>query len=165
MIDIKTAEKEIRVWIYDYLSVPRVQLNNLSACPYAKPAIDQNKIRFLEGVEVIGDLANLSKSWDDDLDGVVLVYDRGTNAQEFITNVLVGNKSHLQPNGLVALEDHPDIPENIAGLTFNQGTYALIIVQKLDKLNKASESLRAKGYYTNWTQSDLDDVVSWRKKC
>jgi hypothetical protein len=46
----------------------------------------------------------------------------------------------------------------------NFGECGLLIVQKLDKLNNASDQLKAKGYYSVWNQQDLDSVVSWRYK-
>jgi hypothetical protein len=46
----------------------------------------------------------------------------------------------------------------------NFGKCGLLIIQKLDKLNNASDQLREKGYYTHWSQKDLDSVVSWRTK-
>lgn len=165
MIDLTAAEQELKNWITEHLSVPREQLNNLSACPYAKSAVEQNKIKFEIGTVVSDDLIRIVSSWHDEVDGVVLIYDRSINSQDFVADVINCNREILMPNGLVALEDHPDIIEHIAGLTFNQGTYAIIIVQRLDKLNKASANLSAKGYYKNWDQSDLDDVVSWRLKC
>jgi hypothetical protein len=45
----------------------------------------------------------------------------------------------------------------------NFGHCGLLVVQKLDKLNTASDQLRDKGYYNHWDQAAIDQVVSWRK--
>jgi hypothetical protein len=70
----------------------------------------------------------------------------------------------LMPINYVILEDHPDSPEYINEVNMNFGECGLLVIQKLDKLNKASEQLKEKGYYDVWSQQDLDDVVSWRYK-
>jgi hypothetical protein len=66
------------------------------------------------------------------------------------------------PKGLVALEDHPDDIEVVNGATMNQGTWALVLIQESSKLKAASDMLKKQGYYDNWTQEQLDDVVNWR---
>ena len=46
----------------------------------------------------------------------------------------------------------------------NNGKYAIVFIQKLDKLNEASDYLKSKTkYYDVWSQENLDDVVTWRK--
>jgi len=45
----------------------------------------------------------------------------------------------------------------------NFGKCSLILVQRLSKLTEASNILKEKGYYDNWSQENLDDVVIWRK--
>jgi hypothetical protein len=64
----------------------------------------------------------------------------------------------------VILEDHPNDEEYVNGVKMNFGLAGLLVVQKLDKLNTASEQLKAKGYYDKWDQAALDQVVSWRHR-
>ena len=92
--------------------------------------------------------------------------------------VVYADKDELTPNELktivddfnrfardkdvVALEDHPNDPEILNGVSMNFGKAILILVQRLSKLNKASDILKKKGYYDNWPKDNYDDVVSWR---
>jgi hypothetical protein len=69
---------------------------------------------------------------------------------------------YYQNNGLIALEDHPEINETICNINFNNKKYAIVIIQKSEKLRNASEILNKRGYYRNWTQYDLNNVVNWR---
>jgi hypothetical protein len=46
----------------------------------------------------------------------------------------------------------------------NFGKCGLLLIQKLSKLNAASEQLKQKGYYDNWPAESLDYVVSWRHR-
>ena len=68
------------------------------------------------------------------------------------------------PINYVILEDHPLSPEYINGVNMNFGSCGLLLMQKLDKLNSASDQLRDKGYYKHWSKEDLDSVVTWRNK-
>ena len=46
----------------------------------------------------------------------------------------------------------------------NNGKYAIVFIQKSDKLDEASKFLKTKTkYYDVWSQENLDDVVTWRK--
>ena len=72
------------------------------------------------------------------------------------------NRVILMPNGLVALEDHPTSVEIVNGAKMNQGKWILVLIQSIDKLNRASEILKKQGYYDNWSQENLAEVVNWR---
>jgi hypothetical protein len=65
-------------------------------------------------------------------------------------------------NNYVILEDHPDAPEFVNGVRMNFGYCGLLVLQKLDKINTASDQLRVKGYYDHWNTAALDQVVNWR---
>jgi hypothetical protein len=66
------------------------------------------------------------------------------------------------PRDLVFLDDHVAVPEQQLGLSFNNGRYNLLMMQRLSKLDMASRKLKMLGYYQNWTKDYLDQVVSWR---
>ena len=64
---------------------------------------------------------------------------------------------------IVVLEDHPDYKEKIGSVSMSNGRYCLMFVQKKSKLNQFSNILKqTTDYYKNWTQAELDDVVTWR---
>jgi hypothetical protein len=65
---------------------------------------------------------------------------------------------------IVVLEDHPDLLDTVNGVRMNFDQASLLIIQKLSLLNKASEKLKAKGYYKHWNQDEVDSVVTWRYK-
>ena len=60
---------------------------------------------------------------------------------------------------IVALEDHPDDPEEWKSVSLNFGKCIIILVQRLSKLNQASKILKRKGYYDSWDKDHYDDVV------
>jgi hypothetical protein len=70
--------------------------------------------------------------------------------------------TELLKQNYVVLEDHPDNVEIINGVRMNFGLAGLLVVQKLDKLQQAAELLKSKGYYSCWSEAELDSVVTWR---
>ena len=66
------------------------------------------------------------------------------------------------PQDLVFLDDHVSVPEQQLGLSFNNGRYNLLMMQRLSKLDLASRKLKMLGYYAGWSKDYLDQVVTWR---
>jgi hypothetical protein len=162
-IDLDTAKQDLSDWIINFLDVPQKNLNDIAPCPFAKAALINNKIKFVAGSNsVVQDMLQLNAQWDSEYEGVVLIYPNDVDAEKFVTSVAEVNEKYYRHSGLLALEDHPQIPETIAGLNFNNHKYAIVIVQRAEKLSKASEILSKRGYYKNWTQQDIDNVVGWR---
>jgi hypothetical protein len=85
-------------------------------------------------------------------------------ASELFLDLVNRANSVLLERDIVALEDHPDTEEIIAGIKMNFGLCPIIVLQKNSKLNQAADQLKGKGYYHSWSQSDLDKIVSWRYK-
>ena len=97
---------------------------------------------------------------------VVVIYFDHTkiSALELEKLINVYNRQVLMARNYVILEDHPDAVELVNGVHMNFGHCGLLIIQKLDKLTTASEQLKSKGYYNTWSQSELDQVVTWRSQ-
>jgi hypothetical protein len=94
---------------------------------------------------------------------VIFYYDKEKFPPDaFLADVEQANKTLLKKD-IVALEDHPDIDEIIAGVKMNFGLCPIIVIQKNSKLNQAADQLKEKGYYHTWSQSDLDKIVKWRR--
>ena len=86
------------------------------------------------------------------------------SAQELEKLIKVYNQQVLMARNYVILEDHPDAVELVNGVHMNFGHCGLLVIQRLDKLTTASEQLKSKGYYNTWSQSELDQVVTWRSQ-
>jgi len=163
MINLEEAKSFLTDWVLKFLDVPQRVLNDIAPCPYAKHAIINGKVNFVLGSDnVIQDMLIISANWEEQYEGIVLIYSPDKNVNEFIDSVNYVNEMYYQNCGLIALEDHPQIQENICNINFNNKKYAIIIVQKAEKLRNASEILNKRGYYKNWSTQDLDNVVNWR---
>ena len=142
-------------------------------CPFAKQAYVDGKILVQEITPIGGystseiiyyNLDQATQAWPMNKEVIV----QGCNpdmitAEELANTVADCNTATLEPRGYIALEDHPASPEIIAGEVMNQGSWALVLLQSKDKLNKASAILDRQGYYSTWSEENLNDVVNWRK--
>lgn len=167
-----TLADDIETWIVEWVSQHNKNLNAVP-CPFARQALVDNKIliRELEFLEHISmsdyfraELENYTYHWPNDKEVVVLgCRPELISANNLEQTVDQCNQTFLKDRGYIALEDHPDNLEIIAGETMNQGSWALVLVQTKSKLDKASAILERQGYYKTWSQKNIDDVVSWRK--
>lgn len=151
----------LKKWILDYLDRPQSLLNNLPICPFAKNALINEKILFIQSIDYVNDIESLFSNWDETYDVAVVVIPYTVTATDLIQAMKDLNNKWL-PSGYCCLEDHLDIPEDFHSIKFNNGKYNIVLCQKTCKLNEASAYLKEKGYYKNWTKEMYDDVVSWR---
>jgi hypothetical protein len=165
MLDLDTAKKHVSTWIDTVLTEPQAELNGISRCPFAATALAKDRVAWALGSDVASDVEAAIDNWQDHLEIAVIVYDPSIDPAAFAIAVESANHHICQPRSFIALEDHPAAPERVAGLSMNQGQYALLLLTPAAKLHRASQMLRARGYYDNWSQQDLDTVVNWRWSC
>ena len=152
-------------WLTMFVAKPNKAFNNLPVCPYALEALQKNKIKF-EVVEIglYEKLMSYKDNWNDKYDIVVFFVDEIYLPIALPTIIETANK-YLMPSDLVALEDHPDIPEIINKVKVNVGKGTVVFLQRLSTINKASQHLKENTkYYQHWSEKNLEDVVNWRFK-
>ena len=156
------AQQHIKQWIIDFVEKPNPLLNNWPPCPYARQARMNNRISIRPGCfNPIDDLKQVIMG---DHDVLLYVYDRARwPADEFNQLVDIANMTHLSAQGLFALADHPNDVETVMGVTMNQGTYAMLFVQDLVKLDQAAKQLANKHFYTDWPEEYLAVLFAGRQ--
>lgn len=163
-MSVEQLKEDISKWIIEWVSVHNEQLGHVP-CPFAKQALLNNKISYAT-IRDTTSLESLIKLYAaNGLPSEVFIIGMSKDfisAENLSSLTKYVNKHILMPANLVALEDHPDDAEVINGVRMNQGTWALLLIQSIDKINQASEILKKQGYYDNWSQESYDDVVSWR---
>jgi hypothetical protein len=78
-------------------------------------------------------------------------------------HITAANTEFLLSQNLLALEDHPDAPEIVNGISMNQGTYALALVQNLTDLNLKAQAIAGKGFYADWPEEYLQELFQHRQ--
>jgi hypothetical protein len=156
---------ELTSWLVNFVEKPNPLLGDWAPCPYARQARIGNLIEI-----VFSDFGKLNEAVEQALptlenkDVVIICFDH-TQIESITVEKLVATANQkLMPQNYIVLEDHPDRVESLNTVPMNFGKCGLLLIQKLSKLNAASEQLKQKGYYDNWPAESLDYVVSWRHR-
>ena len=150
-------------WLVDFVEKPNPLLNNWAPCPYARQARVNKKIAFVDctfsnlPLQILENLPQL-----DTKDVVIFYYDPAESTAEELEAIVEKINRVIMSENYVLLEDHPERRELVNGVVMNFGKAALVLAQRLNKLNDASEQLQAKGYYSHWDEAALNTVVTWR---
>lgn len=160
-MNFEQAKLDIEQWIVDFVEKPNPLLNNWPPCPYARQARLNQQVDIRPGCyNPIDDIKQVDMG---KYDVVAYVYDRTRwSAEEFNQLVETANVSYLAQRGLIALADHPDDVESVAGVIMNQGTYAIVFVQDLIKLNHFAQILGKKDFYKDWPEEYLAVLFAGR---
>ena len=152
-------KKEIIKWMKEFVEVPNAKLGNWAPCPYARKARLDKQIEIVEGESLLYDFDDI------DLDAkevYVFWYRRQHYTVDELTQIVKELNERYMEEDMVFLEDHPDDDEIINGERMNFGSAILVIVQRLSKLNEASDALSKTDYYKHWSKKNLRDVKDWR---
>lgn len=158
--------KKLNEWLITFVEKPNPLLSNWPPCPYARQARIDSKIEtlFLSSEVSIEDFINKNLYKLDSFEVIVFCIDHNLITGKLLSEKVDSLNTVLMQHDYVLLEDHPEIKEELNGVVMNFNHCALVIAQKLSKLNEASEQLRKKGYYDSWPKENLDYVVNWRNK-
>ena len=162
-MDLDTVRYNIERWIETFVEDPHPALGGWAPCPYARKArLDQDfDIRL--GVNPYFDLrvvaqTGITKSV------IVFAYDSTAYSYEqFHVMLESANQEFLLGKDLLALEDHPAAPEIVNGVSMNQGTYALALVQSLSDLDQKAKMLARRGFYDTWPEAYLQELFQHRQ--
>lgn len=153
---------EIIKWIVEFVEQPNADLNGWPPCPYARKARLDGMIDIRPGL--VDPLTDLSATEMDTFDVIAYYYDpMDFSATEFDQLVQQLNCDFLSPRGLFALADHPEAPEVVNGVVMNQGMYAIVFLQDLNKLNHFARLLARQGYYNGWPEQYLKELFTGRE--
>jgi len=154
-------KEDVSKWIVEWVSEFNADLNHVP-CPFAKKALldDQIDWKFFQTHQSLYNYMMYNLTLDKEV--MIIGFDPKRITAEEASEIAETYNRNFMVKGLVALEDHPDKSEFVAGVNMNQGKWGWIAVQRLDKLNRASMQLSKTGYYEKWSDEEYGDVVAWR---
>jgi hypothetical protein len=161
-MNFEQAKLDIEQWIVEFVEKPNPLLNGWAPCPYARQARLNDRVEIRQGCfNPIDDLKHITMA---DRDVIAYVYGRERwDSDEFNQLVKTANLVHLSAQGLIALADHPDDVESVTGVIMNQGTYAIVFVQDMAKLDHFAKILADKGFYKDWPEDYLQVLFEGRQ--
>lgn len=160
------AEKHVTQWMISFVEKPHPYFGNMPPCPYAQKARLENKITmvWLSQDDHDSEIANhIQHEQFDNIDVMIFMADSDRWTWEQATQLRKDLNTRFASQDKVVLEDHPLDNEKIGDVTMSNGKYCLLLAQRRSKLNRFSDVLsKTTDYYKNWSQQELDDVVTWR---
>lgn len=160
-MDWNQARIDVLNWITGFVERPHPLLNGWAPCPHARRARLDGRFDMRQGTTPWRDLflADIGN-----FDVVCWIYDASSmSGPDFDRAVARLNQDHLLARGLIALADHPESVEEVRGVKFNQGEWALVLLQDLAKLEAHARMLANKGYYDGWPEDYLKSLFAGRQ--
>jgi hypothetical protein len=163
MLNLETVKYDIERWMANFVEVKNPALGGWPPCPYARKARLERDFDVRLGLAPIHDLIQISQRGLGGKSVVIIAYDPNyVSHEELNSAIIMCNEKFLLPNDLLALEDHPKDPEIVNGVSMNQGTYALALVQSLSDLNAKAKTMTDKGFYDSWPEEYLQALFQHR---
>jgi len=163
MLDLAHVSQDIEHWIENFVEVPHPALGGWAPCPYARRARLDRDFEIRIGADLYHDLKALSQTGID-CSVVIFVYKSSSyTPKQFSMQLQSANAEFLVDQDLLALEDHPELPEIVNGVSMNQGTYALALVQSLSDLDRRAQTIAQKGFYDSWPKDYLQELFKHRQ--
>jgi hypothetical protein len=164
MLNLETVKQDIEQWIINFVEVPHPALGGWAPCPYARKARLDNDYDVRIGRDPYWDLVDIAIHGLGGKSVVAIAYDPAEfNYNDFSYKLKLVNETWLLRNDILALEDHPGDPEIVNGISMNQGTYALALVQTLSDLNQKAALVAKKGFYNAWPEEYLTALFQHRE--
>lgn len=161
---LEQVKQDIEHWIENFVEVPHPALGGWPPCPYARRSRLNNTYEVQLGKNPYEDLRNISQHGLGDREVIIIAYDSAAiGHEEFADALNRANQEFLLPNDILVLEDHPADPEIVNGVSMNQGTYALALVQSLSDLNAKAKLVAKNGFYHSWPEDYLQQLFQHRE--
>lgn len=163
MLNLETVQYDIERWIANFVEVPHPNLGGWAPCPYARKARLDRDFEVRLGVNPYFDLKIIAQTG---INKSVVIFAYESTAysyEQFHVMLKSANQEFLLNKDLLVLEDHPDLPELVNGVSMNQGTYALALVQNLSDLNQKAALMARKGFYDTWPEDYLKELFQHRQ--
>jgi len=171
---MRSITDDILEWSEKYLEPKNEYLGNVPVCPYARMARLQNKYRILECKnfvdfqDLIIEGAKLAK--DPEIQIVIVgCSDIGYEPEELDSVIDILNRI-LVPQDIYLMGSHPHDEEEDEPVEFLEtegwqpdNEFMMVLIQKFDELEKASDNLRKTGYYDKWPKDYYEGTVLKRQ--
>ena len=171
---MKSITEDILEWSEKYLEPKNKHLGNVPVCPYARTARLKKTYRILECKnfnafqDAIIEGAKLAK--DPDIQIVIVGCDDVRYEPEELDSVIDILNRVLVPQDIYLMGSHPyddEEDEPVHFLDTDQwepdNEFMMVLIQKFDELEKASDNLRKTGYYSHWPSDYYEGTVLKRQ--
>ena len=171
----KDIYQEILAWSEHTLQKPNPYFNNLPACPYAKKAWSEGRVAVLfKSEDNYQAIYSTVSQFEDTFDLVIVVDMAYKKDPEEFHNYLEQMNEAISRGifidravWLMGFHPHDDENDYLDEATFEQlvsDEYAMIFIQRLSKVYKSSQQLKALGYYEEYAKDyDVETIFAQRE--
>ena len=165
---------DILTWSEKYLEPKNKHLGDVPVCPYARMARLKKTYRILEChdhkkfLDTILEGVELAKQADIQI--VIVGCDDIQYEVEEIDSIIHAYNLVFVPQDIYIMGSHPYDEEDEEPVEFldtdgwdSENTFIMILIQKFDELEKASDNLRKTGYYDKWPSDYYGGTVLKRQ--
>ena len=165
---------DILTWSEKYLEPKNKHLGDVPVCPYARMARLKKTYRILECrnfekfLDTILQAAEMAK--DPEIQIVIVGCDDIQYEPEELAAVIHAYNLVFVPQDIYMMCSHPYDDEEEEDVEFLDtddwepgNSFMMVLVQKFDELEKASDNLRKTGYYQHWPSDYYEGTVNKRK--
>tara|TARA_R100001015_G_C4629590_1_gene190569 strand:+ start:840 stop:1340 length:501 start_codon:yes stop_codon:yes gene_type:complete len=161
MIAEDLIKEEIKSWSSEVLEKPSENFSGLPPCPYAKRAWTEKKVglHVTDDLETALRIKNRSSIGSGEVEVVAWMGWDSMSDKQFDKWIDKQNATH---EGTWMIGFHPEHPVDELQEEFEGNDapeYALILIQPLSDLSKASKRILRKGYYQKYTEEDMNHVM------
>tara|TARA_R110002012_G_scaffold5456_1_gene24817 strand:+ start:3312 stop:3881 length:570 start_codon:yes stop_codon:yes gene_type:complete len=171
---MRSMTEDVLQWSEQHLEPKNKHLGNVSVCPYAKQARIKKSYRILEChkhieyVDTILKCVELAKKPEVQI-AIACCDDIKYTVEELSYVIDTLNKVFV-PQNIYLMGSHPyddEEDEPVEFLETNEwepdNEFVMVLVQKFDELEKASDNLRKTGYYEHWPSDYYEGTVLKRQ--
>ena len=171
---MRSIAEDILEWSEKYLEPKNEHLGDVPVCPYARMARLKKTYRILECTEfdkfldTVLEATNLAKN--PEIQIVIVGCNDVQYTPEELESVIHAYNLVFVPQDIYLMCSHPYDDEEEEEVDFldtdgwvPDNQFMMILVQKFDELEKASDNLRKTGYYDNWPSDYYDGTVNKRQ--
>lgn len=154
-------EKEMLVWMEEFVEKPHQLLGNWPPCPFARKArlgqnIEMHYCNESSFFDMVRRIAFLYEGYPE----IVIIGTKPNSLQKEDVRIFAKNlRKELKGSDVWPLFDHPMDIENVNNVVMNQGHYLFCILQSKKKLTDARKELRSKGYYDLWPLEQVNRMI------
>ena len=171
---MRTLTEDILDWSKDYIEKPNAYLGDVPVCPYAAKARQDKALKILEVHDhtrfIDSLIAGMKLIKDPSTDIIIVACDDLEITVEELEAVIHAYNVAFVPQDIYLMASHPHDDEEDEPVEFldtgewqPDNEFLMVLIQNYDKLERASDMMRKKGYYNKWPADYYDGTVNKRK--
>ena len=168
---MRSIKEDISLWSKTVIEKPNKHLGNFAACPYAKSCREKKQFK-IEEVHEAKQLIPTVVDWANKLKrtkyriAIIGCSDLSITATELDSSIEALNFVYM-PKDVYLMASHPETGDDNIDFLYDHGfdtenTFLMVLIQRYQDLEEASQKLKKVGYYKYWEADYYNETVGHR---